>query len=93
MFIQFEGPARYIVGEMLDIDIEWEVSGDRVVFNSVRGRPEGQFKTITALKGNRRDYVITDADDNSFTTYEVDNKSKVKKWTRVEKPDVKVTKE
>ncbi len=93
MFIQFEGPARYIVGDALDIDIEWEVAGDRVFFNSVRGRPEGRFKTVTALKGTRRDYVITYADKNSFTTYEVGDKSKVKKWTRVEKAAVKITKE
>ncbi len=94
MFIQFEGIARYIVGDSLDIDIEWEVSGDRVVFNSVAGRPAAAYNNVTVLqgKGTRRDYVITHADENSFETYDVGNKTKVKKWTRVEKPDVKLTK-
>ena len=93
MFIQFEGKARYIVGDHLDIDIEWEVVGDHVIFNSVRGRPESMFKFVTGLKGTRRDYMITHMDENAFVTQQADDKAKIKKWTRVEKAEVKVTKE
>jgi hypothetical protein len=85
MVIDFNFATKLVVGtDRLEVDIAWKVaSGDHVIFDSLRGRPEKAFDFVTKEKGNRRDQVLRHIDPASFTTHDADNTSKVKTWTRI----------
>ncbi len=85
MVIDFNTLTSFAVGtDRLEVDIQWKVAnGDHVIFDSVRGRPEKAFSFVTKEKGNRRDQIVVQFDETSFTTHDADNTSKVKTWTRI----------
>jgi hypothetical protein len=85
MVIDFNTLFSFTVGtDRLEVDIQWKVAnGDHVIFDSVRGRPEKAFDFVSKEKGNRRDQVLRQIDETSFTTHDADNESKIKTWTRI----------
>lgn len=85
MVINFNFATKLVVGtDRLEVDIQWKVaSGDHVIFDSLRGRPEKAFDFVTEEKGNRRDQILTHIDETNFTTHDADNLTKVKTWTRI----------
>jgi hypothetical protein len=85
MIIDFNATNRFLLGtSQLEVDITWEIAGgDHVIFNSLQGRPEKAFDIVSALKGTRRDEVLTHIDENTFTTHGAKNKSKIETWQRL----------
>jgi hypothetical protein len=85
MVVNFNGVTSFVVGaDRLEVDIKWTVaSGDHLIFDSLRGRPQKAFDFVSKEKGSRRDQILTHIDETNFTTHDADNKSKVKTWTRI----------
>ncbi len=85
MEIDFNATTKFLLRTgKLEIDIKWEiVHGDHAIFDSLQGRPEAAFKTVSGIKGTHRDEVLMQVEENSFTTHDAADKSKIKTWTRI----------
>ena len=88
MVVFFNFGAKLVVGtDRLDVDIKWHVAnGDHLIFDSVRGQPEKAFQYVTVQrdKGTHRDEILTNLEENTFTTRDANDKSRIKTWTRIE---------
>lgn len=88
MVILFNYLSKLAVGtDRLEVDIQWKVTnGDHLIFHSIRGRPEKAFYEVTVKrdKGTRRDEVLINLEENTFSTRDAVDEKKIKTWTRIE---------
>ena len=81
MVVTPDGLWSFVIGERVEIEIEWNIENGRVIFDSVRGTPESSFNTITKLFGKHRDRRIVELNDERLVLLnDEDNRSE---WKRV----------
>ena len=83
MVIRFNFKYGLVLGSRVDADVEWEVTNGRAIFDSVRGRPESTFKTVTKEKGTRRDRKIVEITDEHMLLMDDLDDGSVARWERV----------
>ncbi|QDT37988.1 hypothetical protein [Stratiformator vulcanicus] len=85
MHVNFDWLTALAMGSEVTIDIRWSIDDRVLTFESVSGRPEATFKTITNNYGSRMVREITKLDESLFVLKSLTS-GKESVWYRVSSP-------
>ena len=80
--VSMDGAWSYVVGEQLEFEIRWEITGNRLHFQTTGGKPEGSFKIITSMFGKERNHKIEKLSDGQLILVDEKDGSR-ENWKRL----------
>ena len=80
--VSLDGAWSYVVGEKLEFEIQWKITGHRLHFQVTGGKPEGSFKIITSMFGKERNHRIEKLSDGQLILVD-DKDGSRENWKRL----------
>jgi hypothetical protein len=60
MTVKIHGGWTYVLGDRLEVDIDWKIENGQLDFRTTGGRPSEKMKVLTKLWGSHRVYQIAE---------------------------------
>jgi len=83
MEVNVESAWRFVVGENLRFDLEWQIDDDDFVLRTTGGEPAGSVDLIVQLEGSERIQPIVKLTDDRLILKDVDEGDPDHVWERV----------
>lgn len=83
LIVEPDGVWKYLLGDRMQIDIEWKIEEGRAIFLMTGGTPSGKVDVARKMFGDKRDRPIVELTKDRFVLLdEEDDEEDV--WTRIE---------